>query len=145
MTPNVPWKASLPLAVFSFIRTNGGKIETTSRKTQCLVSKILVIKQIGLPLRSHLILLITRMNTDRIGLHSVLLPLLNNNNGNFICVFECTIVNLATYRQFTNAAWDWIIHIKREEKKRKEKKINIALSRGYPNSYFYNKWCNMLL
>ena len=26
------------------------------------------------------------------------------NNGNFICVFECTIVNLATYRQFTNAA-----------------------------------------
>ena len=33
----------------------------------------------------------------------------DNNNGNFICVFECTIVNLATYRQFTNAAWDWII------------------------------------
>ena len=29
----------------------------------------------------------------------------NNNNGNFICVFECTIiVNLATYRQFTNTA-----------------------------------------
>ena len=28
----------------------------------------------------------------------------NNNNGNFSCVFECTIVNLATYRQFTNAA-----------------------------------------
>ena len=28
----------------------------------------------------------------------------NINNGNFICVFECTIVNLATYRQFTNAA-----------------------------------------
>ena len=28
----------------------------------------------------------------------------NNNNGNFICVFGCTIVNLASYRQFTNAA-----------------------------------------
>ena len=29
----------------------------------------------------------------------------NNDNGNFICVFECTIiVNLATYRQFTNTA-----------------------------------------
>ena len=27
-----------------------------------------------------------------------------NNNGNFTCVFECTIVNLATYRQFANAA-----------------------------------------
>ena len=32
-----------------------------------------------------------------------------------------------------------------EEKKRKEKKIKIALSLGYPNSYFYNKRCNMLL
>ena len=28
----------------------------------------------------------------------------NNNNGNFTCVLECTIVNLGTYRQFTNAA-----------------------------------------
>ena len=37
---------------------------------------ILVIKQIGLPLRGRPILLITRMVTDRIGLHSVLLPLL---------------------------------------------------------------------
>ena len=35
-----------------------------------------VIKQIGLPLRGRPILLITRMITDRIGLHSVLLPLL---------------------------------------------------------------------
>ena len=37
---------------------------------------ILVIKQIGLPLPGRPILLITRMITDRIGLHSVLLPLL---------------------------------------------------------------------
>ena len=36
---------------------------------------MLVIKQIGLPLRGRPILLITRMITDRIGLHSVLLPL----------------------------------------------------------------------
>ena len=35
----------------------------------------------------------------------------NNNNGNFICVLEYTIVNLATYRQFTNAAWDWAIPV----------------------------------
>ena len=34
-------------------------------------------EQIGLPLRGYLILLITRMITVRIGLHSVLLPLLN--------------------------------------------------------------------
>ena len=47
---------------------------------------------------------------------------LNNNNGNFICVFERAIVNLATYRQFTNAAWDWII----PPQKREEKKIKIA-------------------
>ena len=37
---------------------------------------VLVIKQIGLPLCGHSILLITRMITHRIGLHSVLLPLL---------------------------------------------------------------------
>ena len=36
---------------------------------------ILVIKQIGLPLRGRPILLITRMITDQIELHSVLLPL----------------------------------------------------------------------
>ena len=35
-----------------------------------------VIKQIGLPLRGRPISLMTRMITDRIGLHSVLLPLL---------------------------------------------------------------------
>ena len=35
-----------------------------------------MIKQIGLPLRGRPILLITRMITDRIGFHSVLLPLL---------------------------------------------------------------------
>ena len=34
-----------------------------------------MIKQIGLPLRSRPVLLITRMITDQIGLHSVLLPL----------------------------------------------------------------------
>ena len=46
----------------------------------------------------------------------------NNNNGNFICVFECTIVNLATYRQFTNAAWDWIIKKKKKQKTKKQNK-----------------------
>ena len=35
-----------------------------------------MVKQIGLPLCSRPILLITRMITDRIGIHSVLLPLL---------------------------------------------------------------------
>ena len=35
-----------------------------------------MIKQIGLPFRGPPILLITRMITDPIGLHSVLLPLL---------------------------------------------------------------------
>ena len=34
--------------------------------------------------------------------------------------FECTIVNLATHRQFTNAAWDWII----KKKKTKNQKQN---------------------
>ena len=40
----------------------------------------------------------------------------SNNNGNFICVFECKIVNLSTYTQFTNAAWDWIIKKKKQTK-----------------------------
>ena len=35
-----------------------------------------VIKNFGLPLRGRLILSITRMITDRIGLHSIVLPLL---------------------------------------------------------------------
>ena len=30
--------------------------------------------------------------------------------------FKGTIVNLATYRQFTNAAWDWIIKKKTNTK-----------------------------
>ena len=46
----------------------------------------------------------------------------NNNNGNLICVFECTIVNLSTYRQFTNAAWDWIIKKKKKTITKKENK-----------------------
>ena len=68
----------------------------------------------------------------------------NNNNGNFICVFECTIVNLATYRQFTNAAWDWIIQ-KKKKKRKKEKRKEKNSKLQFPNSYFYNKRCNTLL
>ena len=34
---------------------------------------------------------------------------------------------------------------KTKQKKKKEKGIKIALSLGYPSSYFYNKRCNMLL
>ena len=30
------------------------------------------------------------------------------NNGNFICVFECTIVNLAKYRQFTKSKLHYV-------------------------------------
>ena len=40
-----------------------------------------MIKQIRLPLRGRPILLITRMITDQIGLHSVLLPLLIEYEG----------------------------------------------------------------
>ena len=76
-----------------------------------------------------------------------------NDNGNFICVFECTIVNLATYRQFTNAAWDWIVQENENKnknktttttttKKQQKNEIKIALSLGYPSSHFYNNRCN---
>ena len=55
------------------------KVWLIGNRTSCRPIRsviILVIKQIGLPLRGRPILLITRMITDRIGLHSVLLPLL---------------------------------------------------------------------
>ena len=32
---------------------------------------------------------------------------------------------------------------KKKKKEKKRKEIKIALSLGYPNSYFYNKRCNM--
>ena len=58
--------------------------------------------------------------------------------------WECTIVNLATYRQFTNAAWKTKKKTNKQTKnknkaKKKRKEIKIALSLGYPSSYFYNK------
>ena len=46
----------------------------------------------------------------------------SNNNGNFICVFECKIVNRSTYTQFTNAAWDWIIKKKKTNKNKNKTK-----------------------
>ena len=65
-------------------------------------------------------------------------------------------VSLVTYRQFTNAAWDWIIEKKKTKTKsktkqnktkakKKRKDLKIALRLGYPSSYFYSKRCNMLL
>ena len=50
----------------------------------------------------------------------------SNDDGNFICVFECTIVNLSTYTQFTNAAWDWIIKKKKQTKNKQKQKQNKA-------------------
>ena len=46
----------------------------------------------------------------------------NGEFSDFICVFKCTIVNLATYRQFTNAAWDWIIYKKKKQKNKQKQK-----------------------
>ena len=34
---------------------------------------------------------------------------------------------------------------KKKEKQKKKRKSKLRLSLGYPNSYFYNKRCNMLL
>ena len=61
---------------FRYCMTNTA-VNAVSRTTMPHITNliILVIKQIGLPLRGRPILLITRMITDRIGLHSVLLPL----------------------------------------------------------------------
>ena len=66
---------------------------------------ILVIKQIRLPLRGGPILSITCMITDRIGLHSVLLPLLSTlrskNQGSYICrCLHCRIRKKNTQKHF---------------------------------------------
>ena len=50
-------------------------------------------KQIGLPLRGRPVLLITRMITDRIGLHSILLSLLIDGEAN--CVGRCNFCKLS--------------------------------------------------
>ena len=62
----------------------------------------------------------------------------NNYNGNLIYLFECTIVNLATYRQFTIGCFEIELLFKK-------KKIKISLSLGYSHPYFCNRRCNMLL
>ena len=50
-------------------------IDNRTSRRPILSVIILVIKQIGLSLRGRQIFLISRVSTDRIGLHSVLLPL----------------------------------------------------------------------
>ena len=52
------------------------------------------MKQIGLPLHGRPILLIIRMITDRIGLHSVLLPLLITSSSIIIIITIITCNNL---------------------------------------------------
>ena len=64
----------------------------------------------------------------------------NNNNGNFIFVFQRTIFNLATL--YIEPIYNWLLEI---ELFRKKKKCQNCIKPRYPNSYFYNKRCNMLL
>ena len=47
----------------------------------------------------------------------------NNNNGNFICVFECTIVNLATYRHLQMLLEIELLKKKREKEKKRKSKL----------------------
>ena len=72
-------------------------------------------------LKKNIIIILHLLNLYQIKIQIKIMGIMNN--GNFICVFECRIVNLATYRQFTNVAWDWIIQKKKKKRKdRKEKK-----------------------
>ena len=61
-----------------------------------------MIKQIGLPPRGRPILLITRMITDRIGLHSVLLPLL-------ILLAEVLVPNKSILCRITSLAFSFVL------------------------------------
>ena len=69
---------------------------------------------------------------------------INNNNGNFICVFECTIVNLATYRQFTNAAWDWIIKNKKNKKSKTKQKQKPKQKKARKKKYIKSRLSQFL-
>ena len=77
---------------------------------------ILVIKQTGLPLRGRPILLITRMITDRIGLYSVLFPLLI-----IIINYECSM-----FLDMMNDKID-----KKQQRYIIKKMINIAIRATY--------------
>ena len=66
---------------------------TSSRPIRFVIKR--VIKQIGLPLRGRPILLITRMITNRIGPHSVLLPLL------------ITFTFIAPFLSLSNCSLQW--------------------------------------
>ena len=76
----------------------------------------------------------------------------NNDDGNLICVLN---VQLKISLRIGNLQMLLEIGLfkktkqnKTKEKKRKQRKtkeIKIALSLSYPNSYFYNKRCNMFL
>ena len=150
------WACCFVISEFCWARTTGrikfyfshnGKIPNSCSKFSSLWNEIFAGKKCQMDVTEKcytIVLLIHRYRTLIFfsTFCCIRKSLNNNNSGNFIFVFECTIiiVNLATYRQFTNAAWDRII-----KTKRKEKKIKNALSLGYPNSYFYNKRCNMLL
>ena len=70
---------------------------TLCRPIQSVI--ILVIKQIGLPLRGRPILLITSMITGRIGLHSVPLPLPIGFCARFFpsWIYQCMYINHKMY------------------------------------------------
>ena len=77
---------------------------TSCRPIQSVI--ILVIKQIGLPLRGRPILLITSMIIDRIGLHSVLLPLLIIIIV-IIIIMKCPYTSHVEGDQFLNSQHAW--------------------------------------
>ena len=91
-------------------RIGRGNIFSRTRTSETPIS--CVISSIVWALR-HVILPYSNNNNDNDN---------NDNNGNFIYVAECTIVNLATYRKFTNAAWDWIIKKTNKQTNKKRKK-----------------------
>ena len=53
-------------------------------------------------IKKNIIIILHLLNLYQIKIQIKIMVIMNN--GNFICVFECRIVNLATYGQFTNVA-----------------------------------------
>ena len=89
------------------------------QKVQYWIFSVLININKQFNIKKNIIIILHLLNLYQIKI--LIKTMLIMNNWNFVYVFECRIVNLATYRQFTNVAWDWIIQ---KKKKRKEKKGN---------------------
>ena len=129
MTTNLPWKASLPFAVF-FTRTNGGKMETTSRQTQCSVYKILqrYIKE----LRLTVLLVLTVFNMANLFLLS--------RKAFVMCYCFCVPIKTFFFDACQMTVKSYVLHLFPVPQTGRSHIINILLVSFFPSAWAINRW-----